>query len=946
MKKSNIFIFSLICIASKAKKDNAIRYRNTTQVLNSLSAPGVYDKRIRPYHEGPPLNISVYITVVTFGAIKEINMEYTLDIFFKQAWNDPRLTHDLRKPILLPGNEKENFWLPDTFFLNVKTAKFHRVPAANSRIVISPNGDIELSERLTVSASCRMDLRDYPLDTQTCVLEILSYSYDITAMDYHWDDEKAVIILDDEMSEFELADCQSERKQVEYVIGTYTHLVAKFVFRRRLAYSFIQIYSPTFLIVVLSWMSFWISKDAVPARVALGITTVLTIVTLMGSLRNSVPKVSYIKAIDSYLIVSFIFVFGVLLEYVAVLMHSERKRANKTKKQKEAKDFVKAEMEIGVSNGNRNSVTCPMNRSQSSYSLPLRPQSTHGFPVRSPTAHCLPHKSVLKNSYSRQSVPGPAIQHSPYTTNPPQAPFLRYILSFCMQMSADDEVDIFDRIARIFFPLSFFVFNIGYYLRYGGRSTQDTFAKLYSIMITSRLFFLWIISLFSCGLSTNEYRNTSQVLTSLSAPGVYDKRIRPYYEGPPLNISVNITVVTFGAIKEINLEYTLDIFFKQAWNDPRLKHDLRKPIILPGKEKDNFWLPDTFFLNVKTAKFHHVPAENSRIVISPNGDIELSQRLTVSASCRMDLRDYPLDTQTCALEILSYSYDINDMDYHWDDERAVIILDDEMSEFELADCQSERKQVEYVIGTYTHLVAKFVFRRRLAYSFIQIYSPTFLIVVLSWMSFWISKDAVPARVALGITTVLTIVTLMGSLRNSVPKVSYIKAIDSYLIVSFIFVFGVLLEYVAVLMHSERKRANTMKKQKEAKDYATAEMEIGFSNGNRNFVTCPVNRSQSSHSLSPWPQSTHGFPVRSPSTLCLPHKSVLKNSHSRQSVAGPAIQHIPYTTSSPQAPFLRYIPSFCLQMTANDEVDIFDRIARIIFPLSFVVFNIGYYLRYR
>ena len=74
--------------------------------------------------------------------------EYTLDIFFKQAWNDPRLSHDLRKPILLPGNEKDNFWLPDTFFLNVKTAKFHRVPAANSRIVISPNGDIELSERL------------------------------------------------------------------------------------------------------------------------------------------------------------------------------------------------------------------------------------------------------------------------------------------------------------------------------------------------------------------------------------------------------------------------------------------------------------------------------------------------------------------------------------------------------------------------------------------------------------------------------------------------------------------------------------------------------------------------------------------------------------------------------------------------------------------------------
>lgn len=71
----------------------------------------------------------------------------------------------------------------------------------------------------------------------------------------------------------------------------YTHLWAEFTFERRLGYAFIQIYAPTVLIVVLSWLSFWIAQDAVPARVALGVTTVLTIVTLMGSFRSSVPKV-------------------------------------------------------------------------------------------------------------------------------------------------------------------------------------------------------------------------------------------------------------------------------------------------------------------------------------------------------------------------------------------------------------------------------------------------------------------------------------------------------------------------------------------------------------------------------------------------------------------------------------------------------------------------------
>lgn len=79
-----------------------------------------------------------------------MSKEFSLDIFFKQAWNDPRLLHELKKPILLSGSEKSNFWLPDTFFLNVKTAKFHHVPAANSRIAINPNGDVELSERYGV----------------------------------------------------------------------------------------------------------------------------------------------------------------------------------------------------------------------------------------------------------------------------------------------------------------------------------------------------------------------------------------------------------------------------------------------------------------------------------------------------------------------------------------------------------------------------------------------------------------------------------------------------------------------------------------------------------------------------------------------------------------------------------------------------------------------------
>uniref|UniRef100_A0A8B9NF69 Gamma-aminobutyric acid type A receptor rho3 subunit (gene/pseudogene) n=1 Tax=Accipiter nisus TaxID=211598 RepID=A0A8B9NF69_9AVES len=70
--------------------------------------------------------------------------------------------------------------------------------------------------------------------------------------------------------------------------------------------------------VMLSWVSFWIDRRAVPARVSLGITTVLTMSTIMTGVSASMPQVSYIKAVDVYLWISFLFVFLSVIEYAAV----------------------------------------------------------------------------------------------------------------------------------------------------------------------------------------------------------------------------------------------------------------------------------------------------------------------------------------------------------------------------------------------------------------------------------------------------------------------------------------------------------------------------------------------------------------------------------------------------------------------------------------------------
>ena len=95
--------------------------------------------------------------------------------------------------------------------------------------------------------------------------------------------------------------------------GNYSRLACEFQFVRSMGYYMIQIYIPASLIVVISWVSFWLNRGATPARVMLGVTTVLTMTTLISSTNASLPKISYVKSIDAYLAFCFFMVFASLI---------------------------------------------------------------------------------------------------------------------------------------------------------------------------------------------------------------------------------------------------------------------------------------------------------------------------------------------------------------------------------------------------------------------------------------------------------------------------------------------------------------------------------------------------------------------------------------------------------------------------------------------------------
>ena len=77
----------------------------------------------------------------------------------------------------------------------------------------------------------------------------------------------------------------------------------------------------------------------------------------------------------------------------------------------------------------------------------------------------------------------------------------------------------------------------------------------------------------------------------------------------------------------------MDLFFRQRWNDHRLKHNMSRSLVLMTGTKhvaDLIWVPDTIFINSIDAKMHDVTIQNNKLDIFPNGDVFWGTRFVFS----------------------------------------------------------------------------------------------------------------------------------------------------------------------------------------------------------------------------------------------------------------------------------------------------------------------------
>ncbi|XP_023020828.1 glycine receptor subunit alpha alkaliphile isoform X1 [Leptinotarsa decemlineata] len=330
----------------------------------------------------------------------------------------------------------------------------------------------------------------------------------------------------------------------------------------------------------------------------------------------------------------------------------------------------------------------------------------------------------------------------------------------------------------------------------------------------SRIIQKWI---FICGMivlrhdysycSVPKPRNPDvQNKTKSIIPENYIKEIRPpTMQGQPIQVDFSMRVVDINSINVEDMDFRMDMFIKQEWQDARIKIPEEMfeygddSITLPSQFFENLWQPDLYFLNSKVIEIATLTHKFSSVTLFKNKTIRYAARMHAIVACQMEFQNYPMDTQVCPINVESFSYNNNKMLLKWSGAGVTLSPELKLLQYNILPLLLD-ESFAYTMeknGNFSRLTVQFRFERQIGHHLIQTFAPSTLVVVLSWFSFWLDLDAIPARVTLLVTCLLTLVTMFTGLRSDIPAVAYVKALDLWMAGCMISVFASLGEFVIV-----------------------------------------------------------------------------------------------------------------------------------------------------
>ncbi|XP_046743983.1 glutamate-gated chloride channel isoform X11 [Diprion similis] len=295
--------------------------KSDKEILDNLLLSTRYDKRLLPPVQGT-LTVNVSVLLLSLASPDESSLKYEVEFLLQQQWYDPRLRYSNRSSyeFLNAIHHHNDIWLPDTYFIMHGDFKDPLIPV-HFALRIYRNGTVNYLMRRHLILSCQGRLNIFPFDDPMCSFAIESISYEQTAITYVWKNDEGTLRTSPSLTTLNAYLIQNRTIPCPIKAswrGNYSCLKVDLIFTRDRAFYFTTVFIPGIILVTSSFITFWLEWNAVPARVMIGVTTMLNFFTTSNGFRSTLPVVSNLTAMNVWDGVCMCFIYASLLEFVCV----------------------------------------------------------------------------------------------------------------------------------------------------------------------------------------------------------------------------------------------------------------------------------------------------------------------------------------------------------------------------------------------------------------------------------------------------------------------------------------------------------------------------------------------------------------------------------------------------------------------------------------------------
>lgn len=252
-----------------------------------------------------------------------------------------------------------------------------------------------------------------------------------------------------------------------------------------------------------------------------------------------------------------------------------------------------------------------------------------------------------------------------------------------------------------------------------------------------------------------------------------------------------IGILDIDEISDVDQNFTVNIFTKVSWNDPREAHDGDGNI---SKLLSEVWHPELIFLNRQRIW----SSLGNSVKISPEGTLVYRQQFWGNFSQPMNLHDFPFDSQSFDIRVVCSSSDgVSQIHLVQDPETDSFVTEGySVADWKIAGHESNSEPLILPTGdSVPSFTMRFTANRLSNHYMIKVVAPLLMIVLLSWVVFWLDPSDGGSQLGVAVTSFLTMIAYHVALSSKLPEISYLTRLDVFIFCGTILVFLAMIEVV-------------------------------------------------------------------------------------------------------------------------------------------------------